>query len=179
MTHPAGDSFPRQNARTQRFSLGRPRSFSVSEDGSTVLFVRSASGSDRTGRLWRWTAGGGEVELVDPAQLLAGADEELSPEERARRERAREAAGGIVGYSVNASCSRVAFTLSGRLFVAEVDRSSTSEISVDGAVIDPRIDPTGQRIAFVADGRLHVASVDAGRPQTVSPPESSETVTWG
>jgi dipeptidyl-peptidase-4 len=179
MTVTPPDTFPRQNARTLRFTLGRPRSFSVSDDGTTVLFVRSASGTDRAGSLWRWTEEAGEVELVDPAQLLAGADEELSPEERARRERAREAAGGIVGYSVNASCSRVAFTLSGRLFVAEVDGSSTSEISVDGAVIDPRIDPTGQRVAFVAAGRLHVASLDAGRPKTVSPPESSETVTWG
>ncbi len=179
MTAAPPDTFPRQNARTLRFSLGRPRSFSVSDDGSTVLFVRSASGTDRVGALWRWTEESGEVQLVDPADLLAGADEELSPEERARRERAREAAGGIVGYTVDAATSRAAFTLSGRLFVAEVDGSATSEISVDGAVIDPRIDPTGQRVAFVAAGRLHVAPIGAGEPHSVSPPESSQTVTWG
>ncbi|MCZ3388274.1 MAG: prolyl oligopeptidase family serine peptidase [Actinomycetia bacterium] len=179
MTATPADTFPRQNARTLRFSLGRPRSFTVSDDGATVLFVRSASGTDRAGSLWRWTEEAGEVELVDPAQLLGGADEELSTEELARRERAREAAGGIVGYTVNASFSLVAFTLSGRLFVAEVDGSSTTEISVAGAVIDPRIDPTGQQVAFVAGGRLHVASVAVGATRTVSPDESSSTVTWG
>ena len=182
MTATPTDTFPRQNARTLRFSLGRPRSFTVSDDGATVLFVRSASGTDRAGSLWRWTEEAGEVELVNPAHLLAGADEELSPEERARRERAREAAGGIVGYTVDASFSRVTFALSGRLFIAEVDGSSTSEIPVVGSVIDPRIDPTGQRVAFVADGRLHVTSIaDAATrtTRTLSPVESSDTVTWG
>jgi dipeptidyl-peptidase-4 len=77
MTAPPQDTFPRQNARTLRFSLGRPRSFHVSDDGSSVLFVRSASGTDRIGRLWRWTPEDGEVELVDPARILAGADEEM------------------------------------------------------------------------------------------------------
>ena len=179
MTATPSDTFPRQNARTLRFSLGRPRSFSVSDDGATVLFVRSASGTDRVGALWRWTEADGEVKLVDPADLLAGADEELTLEERARRERAREAAGGIVGYTVDAAFTRVAFALSGRLFVTEVDGSSTREVPVDGAVIDPRIDPTGQRVAFVTARRLHVVSIDAGASQAVSPAETSETVTWG
>ena len=179
MTTDPPDTFPRQNARTLRFSLGRPRSFSVSDDGATVLFVRSASATDRVGGLWRWTEAVGEVQLVDPADLLSGAHEDLSAAERARRERARESAGGIVGYTVDAAFARVAFTLSGRLFVTEVDGSSISEIPVDGAVIDPRIDPTGQRVAFVAAGRLHIASIDGGAPQAVSPAESSETVTWG
>jgi dipeptidyl-peptidase-4 len=179
MTATPADTFPRQNARTLRFSLGRPRSFTISDDGSTVLFVRSSSGTDRSGSLWRWTDESGEVELVNPVSLLAGADEELSHEELARRERAREAAAGIVGYTVDSSFARVAFTLSGRLFVAEVDGSSTSELEVAGAVIDPRIDPTGQRIAYVADRRLHVTSIGSATTQPVSLEESSNTVTWG
>ena len=77
----SADTFPRQNARTLRFTLGRPRTFSVSDDGRTVLYVRSASGTDRVGLLWRWTSDDGEVLLVDPTELLSGADEELSPEE--------------------------------------------------------------------------------------------------
>ena len=179
MTHPAGDSFPRQNARTQRFSLGRPRSFSVSEDGSTVLFVRSASGSDRTGRLWRWTAADGEVELVDPGRLLAGDHEELSPEERARRERAREAAAGIVAYTVDEAFARAAFTLSGRLFVTDIADGSTRELSTGSPVIDPRIDPTGQRVAYVAGGRLYVVELADDSARAVTPEEGADTVTWG
>ncbi|MCZ3385963.1 MAG: prolyl oligopeptidase family serine peptidase [Actinomycetia bacterium] len=179
MTATTPDTFPRQNARTLRFSLGRPRSFSVSDDGTTVLFLRSASGTDRVGSLWRWTEEAGEVLLVDPAQLLSGVAEELSADERARRARAREAAGGIIGYSVDAAFSRVAFALSGRLFVTEVFGSGASEISSDSSVIDPQIDPTGKRVAFVGARRLHVVSVDTGESMAVSPSEASETVKWG
>jgi dipeptidyl-peptidase 4 len=45
-------SFPRQHARTQRFTLGAPRSFTVSPDGARVVFLRSSSGTDRVNRLW-------------------------------------------------------------------------------------------------------------------------------
>ncbi|MFL6288031.1 MAG: prolyl oligopeptidase family serine peptidase [Actinomycetes bacterium] len=182
MATPHTDSFPRQNARTLRFTLGRPRSFSVSPDGATVLFVRSASGTDRNGRLWRWTASDGEVQLVDPGALLAGADERLSAEERARRERAREAAGGIVSYSVDQLFNQVAFTLSGRLFVTDVAKATTRELQVartGSPVIDPRIDPTGTHIAFVSNNRLWVVAVADGDLRAVSPEESSDTVSWG
>lgn len=179
MTHPAADTFPRQNARTQRFSLGRPRSFTVSDDGGTVLFVRSASGTDRSGRLWRWTPAAGEVELVDPGALLSGGDEELSAPERARRERARESAAGIVAYSVDRAFGRAAFTLSGRLYVTDIGSGSTRELSATAPVIDPRIDPTGQRVAYVADGRLRVLDLDHDSDRVLTPPESSEDVSWG
>src|SRR5918996_47677 len=46
------DSFPRRHARTQRFTLGAPRAFSVAPDGSRVVFLRSSSGTDRSNALW-------------------------------------------------------------------------------------------------------------------------------
>ena len=180
MPAPQSDSFPRQNARTLRFTLGRPRSFSVSPDGRTVLFVRSSHGTDRAGRLWRWTAPDGEVQIVDPAMLLAGEDEELSAEERARRERAREAASGIVSYSVDKALTKAAFALSGRLFMTDVDTGETRELQApNGAVLDPRIDPTGRRVAFASLGRLWIADVESGEARPVTPEESADTVTWG
>ncbi|HTI25106.1 MAG TPA: S9 family peptidase, partial [Kutzneria sp.] len=79
-------SFPRQQARTQRFSLGVPRAFTVAPDGSRVLFLRSASGTDRRTGLWSLDVETGqETPLFDPFSD----NEELSPEERARRERSR------------------------------------------------------------------------------------------
>lgn len=144
-----------------------------------MLFVRSSSGTDPVGALWRWTEAAGEVQLVHPADLLAGADEELSAVEMSRRERAREAAGGIVGYTVDAAFAQAAYALSGRLFVTDVRSGESREIPVDGSVIDPRFDPTGSRIGFVAGGRLHVAAVDTGESGPVSPAETSHSVTWG
>ncbi len=97
------DSFPRQQARTRRFSLGVPRSFRVSPDGRRVAFLRSKAGADPLTCLWQLHVAGGPGEtaheelVADPAALDAAGDD-LPAAEKARRERAREQAGGIVGY---------------------------------------------------------------------------------
>jgi dipeptidyl-peptidase-4 len=182
MAAPHTDSFPRQNARTLRFTLGRPRSFSVSPDGARVLFVRSASGSQRAGMLWRWDAADGEKMLVDPVALLGGDEEELSAEERARRERARESAGGIVGYSVDRDVTTAAFVLSGHLFIVDPATGATRQIDTSptgAAVIDPRLDPEGRNVAFVSDRRLWVVSTNGSDLRVISPTESDRTVSWG
>ncbi|MEU4075680.1 S9 family peptidase [Streptomyces venezuelae] len=164
-TPSAGLSFPRQHARTQRFTLGVPRGFSVSPDGERVVFLRSASGTDRTHRLWVLDLpgdGGAPVERVaaDPDVLLAGAEEELSPQERARRERSREGSAGVVAYAVDGAVELAAFALSGRLFTAELRAGTARELPVPGPVIDPRPSPDGRLVAYVAEGALRVVGAD-------------------
>ncbi|MFH8569107.1 prolyl oligopeptidase family serine peptidase [Streptomyces sp. NPDC017993] len=153
--------FPRQHARTQRFTLGAPRGYAISPDGARVVFLRSATGTDRTQQLWVLDLNEGrEFTAADPRALLAGADEELSPEERARRERTREGSAGIVGYAVDSAVELAAFPLSGRLFVSELRAGTTREIPVRGPVVDPHPSPDGRHVAFVADGGLRVVAVD-------------------
>ncbi len=154
-------SFPRQYARTQRFTLGAPRGYALSPDGARVVFLRSASGTDRAQRLWVLDLDEGrEFTAADPLTLLAGADEELSPEEQARRERTREGSAGVVGYAVDEAVELAAFTLSGRLFVSELRAGTTRELPVQGPVVDPRPSPDGRQVAFVAQGGLRVVAVD-------------------
>ncbi|MBA3311114.1 MAG: S9 family peptidase, partial [Nocardioidaceae bacterium] len=135
-------SFPRQHARTLRFTLGAPRSFTVSPDGSRVAFLRSRSGTDRVNRLsvldLKGELSGDERVVADPETLLGGAVEELSPEERARRERSREASGGIVGYATDTAVETAAFALSGRLFIADLRAGTTTELTAPSPVADPR-----------------------------------------
>jgi len=40
------ESFPRQEARTRRFTLGVPRAFRVSSDGARVAYLRTKGGAD-------------------------------------------------------------------------------------------------------------------------------------
>ncbi|MEV4870417.1 S9 family peptidase [Streptomyces syringium] len=172
-------SFPRQHARTQRFSLGAPRAFTVSPDGSRVVFLRSRSGTDRANVLWVLDLDAGrEYPAADPAVLLGGADEELSAEERARRERSREGSAGVVGYAVDNAVELAAFALSGRLFVAELRGGTARELTVPGPVVDPRPSPDGRRVAYVAGGALRVVEADGSHDRALAEPEN-DTTTWG
>ena len=95
-------SFPRQEARTRRFSLGVPRDFVIAPDGSRVLFLRTRSGSDPTTCLWQLDVHTNtEILVVDPVTLEQDDGVEVPAEERMRRERARESSGGIVRFSAN------------------------------------------------------------------------------
>ncbi|MFJ3666200.1 prolyl oligopeptidase family serine peptidase [Streptomyces sp. NPDC090106] len=173
------DSFPRRHARTQRFTLGAPRAFSVAPDGSRVVFLRSSSGTDRASSLWVLDpAGGGERVAADPRALLGGASENLSAQERARRERTREGGAGIVGYATDAGVELASFALSGRLFTAELRAGTARELPVPGPVIDPRPSPDGRFVAYVARGALRVVGAEGEWDRPLAEPESDQ-VTYG
>ncbi|MFF4649630.1 alpha/beta fold hydrolase [Streptomyces sp. NPDC001380] len=180
-------SFPRQYSRTLRYTLGAPRSFTVSPDGARVAFLRSRSGTDRANLLWVLdTATGRERAAADPAELLGGGGEDLSPAERARRERTREGSAGIVGYAVDADAALAAFALSGRLFTAplahgagEAGGGGAREILVTGPVLDPRPSPDGRHIAYATTrGDLRVVTSDGETDRALAEPDA-DGVTWG
>ncbi|MFC9949561.1 prolyl oligopeptidase family serine peptidase [Streptomyces prasinus] len=173
------DSFPRRHARTQRFTLGAPRSFTVAPDGSRVVFLRSGSGTDRANALWVLDPeGGGERVAADPHALLGGAEEHLSVQERARRERSREGGAGIVGYATDAAVELASFALSGRLFTAELRAGTARELPTPGPVIDPRPSPDGRHVAYVAQGALRVVGAEGADDRALATPET-ENVTYG
>lgn len=172
-------SFLRLQARTQRFTLGTPREIRVTPDGARVLFLRSASGTDPRHSLWSLDlATGRESRLVDPAVVL-GEVEELSAEERAARERTRTQAAGVVAYTTDDDYRIAAFSLSGKLFLADLGSGDVRELPVAGSVIDPRVDPTGQRIAYVSGGALHVIELDGTGARVLIDAEDSDDVAWG
>ncbi|MFT5221847.1 MAG: dipeptidyl-peptidase-4, partial [Glaciecola sp.] len=137
---------PERSAHTRRFSLGRPRSYAVASSGDLVLFLRSRGPLDPVLHLWAVDVSGGKERLVvDAGGLLADGDD-LPAEERARRERARESASGIVQYSVSADGAVAAFTVAGQLYSVVV---ASGEVTLESAPLgayDPHVDPTGTRI---------------------------------
>lgn len=146
------DTFPRQYARTQRLTLGEPRNVVVSPDGKRVLFLRSSAGNDTVNSLWIChTERNTETCLADIRALLSNSKmENESAQERARRERAREGAAGIVSFSCDSEVLHVAFAVSGRLFVG--DMHAVHEVVINkpaqGTMYDARISPNGKYVTY-------------------------------
>ena len=173
-------SFPRQSARTQRFTLGAPRSFRVADDGSRVVYLRTRGGEDPVGCLWVLDLAAAEPRehcVADPRDLRAD-DSQLPPEERARRERSRESAGGIVAFATDDGATVAAFAVGGQLFVADLVAGGARALAVSGPVIDPRPSPDGERVAFVRDGAVLVAGIDGSGERRLAGDDDPE-LTWG
>jgi len=150
--------FPRQFARTRRFSLGVPRHFTVSPDGHRVLFLRTGSGTDPVGRLWQYEEGTEQL-LADPTLLVGAGSGVVPEEERLRRERARERSVGVVSYATDDAARLVAFALSGALWAVRTDGGTPFSVPAAGPVVDPRPSPDGRYIAYVSRRCLHIVDL--------------------
>jgi dipeptidyl-peptidase-4 len=168
------ESFPRRRARTQRFTLGEPRTISVCADGTRIVFLRAAAGDDARTGLWVLDLpDGDERPVVQPAD-----DDDLPAAERVRRERVREGAAGVVSYACDDAGRIAAYPLSGRLHVADIDTGEVRALGAASSCFDPRPDPSGRRVAYVDGGDLRVVGVD-GADDRVLVGEPEETVSWG
>jgi len=175
---PVDTSFLAQYAETYRFWLGRPAGMTFLPDG-TLLFQRSGPRSF-TRDLYALSADGKESVFLTAQQVLAGAEETLSEEEKARRERTRTAARGITSYSVSRDGKTVIVPLSGKLFAVDVATKKVRELGegAKGYPIDPRLSPDGKKLACVRDGHVHVIDVASGKDQRMTP-DKADHETWG
>ncbi|HUJ05149.1 MAG TPA: prolyl oligopeptidase family serine peptidase [Streptosporangiaceae bacterium] len=182
------DTFPRQRARTQNFSLGAPRSFAVSPDGRQVAFLRSRGGADPATCLWvldvdgdgDLAAGGSERLVADPAAI--GADNQEPPEEQARRERSRERAGGVVGFATDAGFTLASFALAGQVYTVGLapGGDAARPAGARSPAIDPRPDPDGRQVAYVCDGALRITDLRTGEDrELIGPPPGTAGITYG
>ena len=175
------DSFPRQQARTRRFTLGAPRSYSISPDGQRVLFLRTRGGSDPVTCLWEADAGTGEERVLADPRQFGGDEENLPPEERARRERVRETASGIVSYGCDKDHTIAVFPLSGEVWAVRLGEpgASATRLPTRTPALDPRPDPTGAKVAYVHAGTLRVLDLASGTDTAVTPESGNSGVSYG
>lgn len=169
--------FFRDLAETRRYRLGRPASAMPTPDGKAVIFLRGGA-RDRVLRLYELDVGSGrERELITPAQILGGAAEVLSPEERARRERSRTTSLGFTAFDLSKDGTRILVSLSGKLYV--VNRSDLTVVALPGeGWIAPRFSPNGAHVAAVAAGELHVIDL-ATKTNRALTSGASETLSHG
>jgi dipeptidyl-peptidase 4 len=145
----------RDLAETRNYSLGRPVAPKLTPDGQSVIYLRGGP-RDPVLRLYEFPLPGGpERELLMPAQLLGSAEEKLTAEEKARRERARVTLKGFTRFELSKDGTRLLVTLSGQLYV--VNRADLKVTALPGKNwIDPRFSPDGTAVAAVSSGELHV-----------------------
>ncbi|HYX90951.1 MAG TPA: DPP IV N-terminal domain-containing protein, partial [Myxococcaceae bacterium] len=168
-TPPPRDEFLRQYAESRRFQNGRPVGLKFTPDGKTLLFLRSPPTSTVQALFAFDVATGTTRELLSADAILRGASQELTVEERARLERMRNTARGIIGYALSEDGGQLLIALSGRLY--RIDRASgrATELKTgEGAPIDPRFSPDGRFVSYVRGGDLYVLELEGHRERQLT-----------
>jgi dipeptidyl-peptidase-4 len=162
---PLDTSYLKDHALTRGFMLGRPVRPKVAPDGKTVLFLRAKARQAKMS-LYEFDVGSGKTkELLTPEALLKGAEEHLTAEEKARRERQRVTVGGFTNFHLSPSGDRVLVSLSGKLYVFERGGKATELKTGKGTLVDPKFSPDGKLVSYVLDHDVYVIDL-AGQKQT-------------
>ena len=146
-------------------SLMKP---AIAPDGSRVTFLRGKDTDRFQLDLWEYHVADGESRLlVDSAVVLPGG-EELSDEEKARRERQRIAAfRGIVEYQWAPDSKSLLFPLGGELYLYDLREGVANPVrkltSGTGFATDPKLSPGGKFVGFVRERNLWVIDLASGR----------------
>jgi dipeptidyl-peptidase-4 len=176
---PANLQFLRDYAETRGFSLGRPTRAVPTPDGKAVLYLRATARSPELELHQFDVASGTSQRLLQPNDLLKGADEKISPEEKALRERMRVSLRGFTDFQLSKDGKWILVSLSGKPYV--VDRSSGSVHALNvgpGTLVDPKFSPDGKRVSYVLDQDLYVYGLATDREERITR-QGTEPVSHG
>jgi len=163
-------AFLKLYAETRGFMLGRPTKPKVSPDGKTVLFLRSGPKTPKNSLFEIDVATGKTRELLSPEMLLKGADENLTPEEKARRERQRVSVGGFADYHLNPAGTHILVKLANSLFVIDraTNKATQLKTGTDGAIVDPKWSPDGKLIGYVRGFDVYAYDLAAEKESAIT-----------
>lgn len=138
------------------------RNLRVSPDGERVTFLRPRADDQYRLDLWEYnTKSKATQRLVDSKQLVP--NEELSLEEKARRERARTAGlSGILNYYWSPDGKQLLVPIGGDLYLVDAAKPESARKVASGNVIDPKISPRGRYVSFVRNQNLVVIDLATG-----------------
>jgi len=98
-----------------------PRLLKLSPDGQRVTFLRGKEDNQSVFDLWEYHVPSKQTRMLVDSALFGGGNEELSEEEKARRERQRIAGtAGIVEYQWSADGKQLLFPIAGSLLVYRI-----------------------------------------------------------
>jgi len=156
--------FLRDYAETRGFRLGMPSRATFTPDSKSVLFLRSGARSPKLDFYEFDIASKQTRVLLTPETLLKGAEEELSPEEKARRERMRVTSRGFTDFQLSKDGARILLSLSGKLYVFERASGNVQEIKTSaGTIVDHKFSPDGKYVSYVLDYDVYAYDLQEAR----------------
>ena len=141
-----------------------PRSLTMAPDGSRVTYLKGKAQDANRLDLWQYHIKQGKHSLLVDADSLVNGAEVLSDEEKARRERMRLFASGIISYSWSKNSDALLFPLNGDLYYYQLKGNKAKKLTDTSEFeTDATISPTGRYVAFIRAQNLFVLEIASGK----------------
>lgn len=144
------------------------RSAKISPTGDIVTVLQGREDDAQQQDLWAYDLESGEGRLLVSSTDILGQPEELSLEEKNRRERRREYGSGIVSYSWVGD-NTLLFPLGGDIYLYDLTTKESRQVTATkGFETDPKVFGKGQYVAYVRENNLFVKDLKSGLERQLS-----------
>lgn len=146
-----------------------PKSLSYSPDGSRITYLKGKVSDANRLDLWQYQIKTGQHSLLVDSDSLFSGVETLSDEEKARRERLRLFASGIVSYSWSKDGKALLFPLNGDIYYFELGSKKSRKLTNTAEFeTDAQISPKGRFVSFVREQNIYVLDLKTGQEQQLT-----------
>jgi len=143
-------------------SGGSVQNLKISPDGSRATFLRGKEDDYERLDLWEYEIATGETRLLFDSNDLHSGAEELSDEEKARRERRRLKGSGIVSYQWSNDGKALLFPLAGDLYYFKIgDDKARKLVDTPEFETDSKLSPLGNYVSFIREQNLFVLNLES------------------
>ncbi len=142
----------------------------MAPDGSRATFLRGKASDYERLDLWEYNIKEGKTRLLFDSDDLHTGDENLSEEEKARRERLRLSGSGIVSYEWSKDGKALAFPLAGDVYYWRVGSTEGAKkvVSTPQFETDIQFSPKGNYLSFIREQNLIVLDLRSGQETALS-----------
>lgn len=146
-----------------------PGMLRFSPDGRTLTYLYSPD-NNLTRQLYAVDLDTGTARLLITPPDGGATDDNISLEEALRRERLRQRAFGITGYTWSGDGRTLLIPLRGSLYVKDMPDGELRLLveGGDAPILDPQFSPDSQWVAYVQDTEIYLVPVTGGQPRQIT-----------
>lgn len=141
-----------------------PVKLKFSPDGTRVTYLQGKASDYNRYDLWEYNIKAKENRLLVDSEALFSGREQLSDEEKARRERQRIFGKGILEYKWSSDGTALLFPLNGDLYYYQIASGKSKKLTnTPEFETDARFSPKGNYVSFIREQNLYTLELASGK----------------
>ncbi len=146
-----------------------PKSLTFSPDGSRVTYLQGKVDDLNRYDLWEYNLTSKENKLLVDSQALFSGDENLSNEEKARRERQRIYGSGIMEYKFSNDGSALLFPINGDVYYYHLATKQAKRLTQTPAFeTDIKFSPRGNFVSYIREQNIFILNIATGKERQLT-----------